>query len=303
MLRLRLGVKNGFAVNRYPEIEVWTKIVAEVLGVKYVQFASDLLNPYLTDDIVKKHIAKINAYCKKYGLAITSTFTHQFMRTNHLMHPYKEIREHYVKWFRRFFRISRELGAVSSGSHFGAMSMTDYLDKKRRRELTRIGIENWNRLSRYARRIGLKYLMFEPMSIPREMAETIKATERLYKEANKNSAVPILLCLDVDHGDVGSKNPADTDPYAWLETFGARSPEIHIKQSLKDKGGHWPFTPRYNRRGNIRPEKVIRALEKSGAEDVTLLLELSHRERYPAEYTVIEDHVESVKFWRRFIKD
>ena len=303
MLKLRLGVKNGFAVNRYPEIEVWTKIAGETLGVKYVQFASDLLNLHFTDEIIKKHVAKIKTYCKKYRLTITSTFTHQSMRVNHLMHPYAEVREFYVRWFKKFIKISKELGAVSSGSHFGAMSMTDYLNEKRRRRLTRIVIENWNRLSRYAGRTGLEYLMFEPMSIPREMAETIDATEKLYNEANKNAAIPILLCLDVDHGDIGSKNPADTDPYAWLETFGARSPEIHIKQSLKDKGGHWPFTAAYNRKGNILPEKVIRALEKSGAKEVTLLLELSHRERYPTEYTVIEDHVASIKFWRKFIKD
>ena len=42
----RLGINLGLTVNRYIEPEVWTKIVAEDLGLGYVQFVADLLDPF-----------------------------------------------------------------------------------------------------------------------------------------------------------------------------------------------------------------------------------------------------------------
>ncbi len=50
----RLGTNLGFAINKYIEPEVWSKIVAEEFGLKYVQFVADLLNPFLPQDYVQK---------------------------------------------------------------------------------------------------------------------------------------------------------------------------------------------------------------------------------------------------------
>ena len=41
-----IGINLGFANNRFPEPEVWTRIINEV-GVKNVQFVADILNPML----------------------------------------------------------------------------------------------------------------------------------------------------------------------------------------------------------------------------------------------------------------
>ena len=117
------------------------------------------------------------------------------------------------------------------------------------------------------------------------------------------TAVPVLLCLDVDHGDVSSKNPEDTDPYAWLREFGKESPAIHIKQRTRSVFGHKPFNPEHNRDGIIFPDKVIEALEDSGAKETTLYLELSFRERQPYESNVIRDLKQSVEFWRPFVDE
>jgi hypothetical protein len=76
---------------------------------------------------------------------------------------------------------------------------------------------------------------------------------------------------------------------------------VHLKQSTRDKGGHWPFTPEHNENGRITGEQVLDALEESGAEDVQLILELSHREREPAESRVLSDLKASVQYWRRFV--
>lgn len=90
------------------------------------------------------------------------------------------------------------------------------------------------------------------MSIPREMACTIDSTKELLERLNEESLpIPIRLCLDVDHGDLASSDPRDRDPFTWLRELAYLSPVIHIKQSTKDKGAHWPFTEEYNKIGII----------------------------------------------------
>ncbi len=55
-------------------------------------------------------------------------------------------------------------------------------------------------------------------------------------------AVPMMLCLDVGHRDVGSGDPRDGDPIAWIEEFGSISPVIHLQQTDNTASHHWPFT-------------------------------------------------------------
>ena len=61
----RLGINLGFAINRYMEPEAWSKIVSEDLGLHYVQFVADLLNPFLPKDYVDAQIKRIVA-CKEH---------------------------------------------------------------------------------------------------------------------------------------------------------------------------------------------------------------------------------------------
>jgi sugar phosphate isomerase/epimerase len=302
MTQIKLGINAGFAINRFPEPEQWLAIVGEELGLRYVQFVADLLNPFLPERIIENQIERLNENKQKYGVEIETTFTSAFTRVNHLLHPDPEIRQVWFDWFKRFFKISSRLGAKGSGSHFGIMAVRDFNDSFRKESITGEGLRLWQELSRFAAEYGLEYLLFEPMSVPREMAATIDETGRLLEQVNKDVAIPVKLCLDVDHGDISSANPADVDPYAWLKTLGYFSPVVHIKQSLADKGSHRPFTAEYNRQGIIRPEKVVGAIEESGIDEVTLLLEISHRERYPDECRVLADLRESVAYWRPWVR-
>jgi len=36
---------------------------------------------------------------------------------------------------------------------------------------------------------------------------------------------------------------------------------------------------------------------------MVLLFEISHRERYPVEYQVIDDLKESIEYWRKYIEE
>lgn len=293
----KLGINTGFAVNRYSEPEEWTKVIYES-GAKYVQFTADLLNVSLPEKIIQQQSDRIIDSCDKYGLEITSTFTGAFTRVNHLAHPDPLIQSYWIDWFKKFIDLSLKIGAKKIGSHFGILTTKDDQDSINRNLRIKQNINNWHIIGNYAKEKGVECLLWEPMSISRELGETIPKCKELQKLVNQDSPIPFKLCLDVDHGDVTSKDLNDLDPYMWLDNFVDESPVIHLKQSLNDKGGHWPFTKEYNEKGKIIPQKVIDILKSHKIKDVDLILELSFRERQPIDSMVVEILTESVSYWK-----
>lgn len=298
-VQLKLGTNLGFAINKYVEPHVWTKIVAEDMGMKYVQFVADILNVFLPEDVVKEQVDQILENTNKYGLEVTSSFTSAFTRVNHFMHPDVKIRKVWLDWFKRFADISAQMGAITTGSHFGILTFADYDNVQRREYLIKEAVKNWQELSWYCKDLGMKHMIFEPMSIPREMANTVEDTKELLARLNDGSGLPFKVCLDVGH----APHPNDRDPYRWVRELGSVSPIIHIQQTEKDHSRHWPFTEEYNKAGIIHPEPLIQALEESGAEEAEIIFELSHREAWSTEFRIIQDHKESVDYWRTFIKE
>lgn len=299
---ISLGINTGFAINRFPRPEDWVPIVGDELRLDTVQFTADLLNPFLPDSLIERDVAHIRSLCEDAGIRVESTFTSAFTRVNHVLHPDRETRRVWIDWFKRFIDISAQLGVSGMGSHFGIMSVHDNAEPALREERIEDGVAAWRELAEHAAAQGLDYVMFEPMSIPREVGETIAATRDILDRCREGFAVPMRLCLDVDHGDLESSDPSDTDPHAWIRAFGEEIACIHIKQSLRDKGGHYPFTWEYNARGKIVPEEIIETLALAGVEQCTLLLEIWHRERWPAEYRVLSDLKASVAYWKPAIE-
>ncbi|RED66439.1 sugar phosphate isomerase/epimerase family protein [Cohnella phaseoli] len=297
--KLKLGMNLGFAINKYVEPEVWSRLVAEEMGVRNVQLVADLLNVFLPDDYVLRQVERINASTQRYGLNVTSTFTSAFTRVNHFMHPDAEARRIWLEWFKKFAKASAALGARSTGSHFGILTFTDFDDVKRREFVIEEALKLWKELSWYCRDLGMDYLTFEPMSIPREMANTVEDTKELLERLNDGAGLPFKVCLDVGH----APHPDDRDPYRWVRELGRVSPIIHIQQTELNHSRHWPFTEEYNALGIIHGEKLLEAIEQSGAEEAELVFELSHREAWSTEFRIVQDHKESVDYWRQFVKD
>lgn len=300
-MAFRLGINTGFAVNRYSEPEEWTRVINHV-GCNYAQFTADLLNVSLPDDIVKEQSARIKDACQKYEIEVSSTFTGAFTRVNHLAHPDAAIRAYWVDWFKRFVDLSLNLGSKQIGSHFGIFTMKDDRDPARRAERLAQNIAGWHKIGEYAAQKGAECILWEPMSISREQGETIERCAVLQEQVNKNAPIPFKMCLDVDHGDITSPNPDDTNPYKWLDAFAADSPVIHLKQSLKSKGGHYPFTEEFNQQGNIVPSKVMEVIKSKGITDADMVLELSFREREPADSSAEAVLKESVEYWREQVQ-
>jgi len=111
-------------------------------------------------------------------------------------------------------------------------------------------------------------------------------------------------CLDVGHRNQRVATAPESDPYAWIERYAAKSPLIHIQQCNADGSHHWPFTPSYNDRGDIRPERIISAVERSGPEhEILLAPEIRHRACYPDENMLEQNLKASVQYWRRWIAE
>jgi len=296
MTSLTLGINTGFAINRFPEPEQWARIVADELQLTSVQLVADLLNPFWPPSVIEAEIARIQDAVCRYGITIHSLMTSSFTRVNHLLHPHLETREAWSEWFRCLADLAVRLGARAIGSHFGILSVQDAQDPLRHRERVDEAIRRWQDLSFYARDVGLEYIYFETMSIPREMAYTISQAKELAARVNEHAGVPMAYCLDVGH----APHPDERDPYLWLRELGHDSRIVHLQQTEAGHSRHWPFISPYNEVGIIDPAQVIKALCEAGAGDVLLAFEISHRESFEQDGRVIDDLKASVAYWRRF---
>ena len=299
---MKLGINTGFALNRYPLPEQWLEVIGKELGLKYVQLTADLINPNLDESIIDDLIERINKCKKQYNIEIVSVMTGAFTRVNHFSHPDEKIRAYWIRWFKKLADIAIRVGAYDLSSHFGIMCYEDFHDENKRELTLKKTVEAWKEIAEYGKKIGLKSLSWEPMSIKREYGETIGETKRIQKLL-EGSALPIYICLDVDHGDISSKNPDDFNYRKWLSAFANISPFVHIKQSLKDKSCHYPFVEEYNKKGDVTPKEVIEILKEKEATDTILFLELSFREREPTDSLVLKHLKESAEYWKKGVKE
>jgi len=299
MSKIRLGINNCFAVKRWPEPEEWCRIIAQELGLKYVQFTFDLLDPRVPQPIKHKITKTTKKIAEDYGLVVYTTFFGlAFYSYNQLLHPDIEIRQDALHCCEEAIFITKELGARATGGPLGSLSMKDFSNPSRKNYLTNQLIESLQHLSQVAALEGLEFLLWEPTPLAREITHTMEEAKDFYRKVNEGAAIPIKFCLDVGHQCAVDTEGEDKDPYAWLREFASISPVIHIQQTDGKLDTHWPFTEEYNKKGIIEPEKIVRAIEDSGADEVFLFLEILHPFEAD-EKKVLEDIRESVAYWKR----
>jgi sugar phosphate isomerase/epimerase len=298
---LALGLNLNPFVNRFAEPGDLVDTIAGEIGIGHLQLTHEFINPAWDPTTIRRLTGEMRAALARNGVAITSLMTGPYGRLNHFGHPDAEVRDYYVKWFEGLIDISADLGCPAVGTQFAILAYRDFDDEVRREAILSAALECWRRLADHAAKRGLAFLFWEPMSVARELGHTIAATNVLQDRLDRAEfAVPLRAMIDIDHGDVTSPDPEDTDPYAWTRAFAARSPIIHIKQSTLDKGGHRPFTAEHNRNGRVKPEKLIAAVREGGGGDNELCMEFAFREREPADRAVIPMIRESVDFWRPY---
>lgn len=297
-MALTLSLNTNPLVNRFADPDDLIDTVARDLRIRDLQLTHEFINPSWPAPIIRRFTRRMKAALARTGVRVTSGMTGPYGRLNHFGHPDADVRRYYVDWFKTLADITADLGGRSVGTQFAIFTYADFDDTARREELTQIAIDCWTEIALHAKRAGLDYVFWEPMSVGREFGPTIGKTMQLQDRLTAaDMAVPMWMMADIDHGDVTSPDPYDTDPYAWARAVPKVSPIIHIKQSKMDKGGHRPFTAEHNAFGRIQPGPLLAAFAEGGAMDNEICLELSFKEREPDDRMVISAIAESIAFW------
>ena len=297
-MELTLSLNTNPLVNRFAEPDDLINTIARDIRIRDIQLTHEFINPSWPAALIRRLTRDMSSSLRSTGARVTSGMTGPYGRLNHFGHPDAAVRRYYIDWFKTFADIIGDLGGNSIGTQFAIFTFKDFDDPRRCEELTQIAIDCWAEVAEHAKQAGLEYVFWEPMSIGREFGATIESCLTLQQRlGDADMAIPMWMMADIDHGDVQSTNPDDTDPYAWARAVPKLSPIIHIKQSMLDKSGHRPFTSEYNAAGLIQPEPLLNALKQGGARSNEICLELSFKEREPNDRQVIPQMAESVAFW------
>lgn len=299
---LTLSLNTNPLVNRFAEPDDLVETIARDIKLRDIQLTHEFINPGWSAPLINRLTKQMDVALQRTGARVTSGMTGPYGRLNHFGHPDADVRRYYIDWFKTFADIIGDLGGASLGTQFAIFTFKDFDDLNRREDLIKIAIECWAEVADHAKRAGLSFLFWEPMSVGREFGDTIAGSLALQEQLTKvDMAIPMWMMADIDHGDVTSANLDDFDPYAWARTVPQMSPIIHIKQSLMDKGGHRPFIAEFNAKGRIQPEPLLAAFAEGGATDNEICLELSFKEREPNDREVVPHIAESVAFWAPYI--
>lgn len=293
-----LSLNTNPLVNRFAEPDDLIETVAHQIRIRDLQLTHEFIDPSWPAPLISRLTRDMAVALNRTGVRITSGMTGPYGRLNHFGHPDAEVRRYYVEWFKSFADIIGALGGTSIGTQFAIFTYKDFDEPGRREALITNALDCWADVAEHAKKSGLEFIFWEPMSIGREFGETIAASLALQDRiAAVDKAIPMLMMADIDHGDVTSENPDDYDPYAWARAVPKVSPIVHIKQSLMDKGGHRPFIAEFNAKGRIQPARLLDAIGEGGGTDNEICLELSFKEREPNDRQVISQIAESVAFW------
>jgi len=291
-----LGVNNCFAVKRWPEPEAWATIVRDAMGLDLVQHSLDLVELAGPPALWQAQAQRVKGSCSSFGLTLHSTFTGlAAYSSNFLLDPDIAVRQQAETWYRSAIAFTAAAGGSATGGHIGAYSVTEWRDAKRRQEREQDLIRSLQRLAAEARTAGLTEFYVENLAAAREPS-TMEGIAWLLTDGDR-SHVPIKLCLDVGHQCVPGTSGAERDPYAWLERMGSRAPVVQLQQSDAEGDHHWPFTAELNARGRIDAERVLAALDRSGADEVFLILEVIPPFEQEDDQ-VLDDMVASARYWR-----
>lgn len=301
-MALSLSISCNPLLNRVAEPRELVEICANQIGIRNIQLTNEIINPCWPAKTVKRLVDQFNKAAIANDLRASSMMTGTYGRINNMGHPDPEVRRWSFDWMAQLSQIAGDIGATSMGSQFAILTWADYDDHERRDAIINDALDGWEQVWNVAQKAGLEYIFWEPMSVGRELGHTIASAAAL-NEKIKARGFPLKLLLDVDHGDLQSGNPDDTNAYKWIEALAVDSPIIHVKQShAVTKSGHNPFIEPHNSQGCIHAPELVPALEKYGPENMEICLELSFREREPSDRNVIDHIRASVDYWRPYVQ-
>ncbi|MGI4858053.1 MAG: sugar phosphate isomerase/epimerase family protein, partial [Janthinobacterium lividum] len=159
-----LALNTNPLVNRFAEPDDLIDTIAHEIKIRDVQLTHEFINPSWPAAVIRRLTREMQAALARTGVRITSGMTGPYGRLNHFGHPDADVRRYYVDWFKTFADITADLGGHSIGTQFAIFTYRDFDDAGRREALTQIAIDCWAEVAEHARRAGLRYVFWEPMS-------------------------------------------------------------------------------------------------------------------------------------------
>lgn len=212
-MALSLSLNTNPLVNRFAEPDDLVNAIAHDIRIRDIQLTHEFINPAWPAAVIRRLTRDMDRALQRTGARVTSGMTGPYGRLNHFGHPDADVRRYYVEWFKTFADIVGDLGATSVGTQFAIFTYKDYDDPQRREDLIQTAIGCWAEVAEHAKSAGLDYVFWEPMSVGREFGETIARSLDLQSRLTAaDMAVPMWMMADIDHGDVTSPDPCDTDP-------------------------------------------------------------------------------------------
>jgi D-erythrulose 1-phosphate 3-epimerase len=285
------GVNLSFAVKRWVEPEVWTKLVAEDLGVTFVQFSFDLLDPWWDKKLSMPLAKRIRKATKAHDITIHSAFVGLAAYTyNALLHPEKEGRKAAVQWYKNAIDLAAEMGAGAVGGPVGGMSVTQAAKISVARDLYAELIDTLHSLTGYAKKQGLAGFLIEQTPLTREIPWNLSQYKKLSQDLSK-TALPVTYTIDLGHVLYKPLYKHEAKLAPWLNQHVGL---IHLQQTDGMSDSHWGFT----RKGIVDLQKTKEQLAQAGLADVPVVLEVF----YPFELddeSVIKDVKKSIQVCKK----
>ena len=304
MTKLKLGVDLSFAKKRWPQPQEWVDIVKNTLGLKYVEFDTDFLDPLFISEPTCMEIAdEIKKLASSSGIEIHNYFTGAMTHcVNLVSHPDERIRKDGVRWCEKAIKLASRLGARGIGGHFDTISSNDLQNPKRYDMLINNLVDSFHYLSKLAKQEGQEFILWEQIYAPCEVPYTIEQSKDFMARINDGAHVPIPLVIDLGHmccQNFAHKSE-DIDPYEWLKQLGNMTSVIHLQQCDGVGSCHWPFTKKYNKKGIIEPKRVLDSINESGATEMYLFFEIFFS-LTQTDQQILDQMKESVDYWQKYI--
>ena len=300
MTNIRLGINNAFASKRWPEPMAWSRLIAGDLGLTEVQFSFDLLDPLLPEPGRSESVESIWTAIRRHSLHVHTTFTGSVAYGQSLFgHPESSVREHARQWYAAAIKLTVELGAEATGGHMGTISVETSQHAERRAHACRRMIGSVVELALEGAECGLKYILWELMPSALEPPHSPAEAVAMLSEANRASAIPIRLCLDLGHccaPELGGPG----DPESWLRQLLPWVRMVHLQQTDGMDDRHWPFVERHRHDGIIDPKRIVDIVQDAPEEVIDLIFEFVHPMTMN-HLQVIDDYKRSIETWGALI--
>jgi sugar phosphate isomerase/epimerase len=293
---MNFGMNLSFAIKRWPEPQVWAKLVRETFGLNLVQFTYDLLDPWWPEPVRHSMTADVRKAAQDWGIQIESAFSGLANYCfDGLLHPDAAGRRASQEWWKRAFDVAAEVGAKASGGPLGGMSVTDANDPKRRDERYHDLLDAVEELSQAAKTSGLERLQVECTPLSREIPCTVEQSRKFLKDLDGRCAVSVKLLVDIGHALYQPLYGPKANMPEWLNGLGHSIGAFHLQNTDFQSDSHWGWP---DKRGLFDVAGFSREVRASGLEDVPAFLEII----YPfelADSAVLANITSSVMHCRR----